>query len=482
MNKATFTLLSLLLVSSLQAQNGSIQLIPGPDEIAENQAWTLTIFVNNDQLKSYENFPDIDGFRKRGTSSSSQTNINNGQISSSQSLIMTYAPLKQGIVNIPAISLKVNNQVVSLKARKVKVGPPAQVQQQSDPFKSFFNQNPLDDFFGRSGDTEFIDVKEDALFALTTSKEEVYVGEGFTAALSFLVADNNQAPMQFHELGPQLSEILKKLKPANCWEENFNIENVEGEPIKINGKGYLQFKIYQAAFFPLNNQPVIFPSVGLKMIKYKVAKNPSFFGQSRQEDFKTFYTKPKTIRIKELPPHPLRDAVAVGNYQLQEKLSTTEMETGQSVSYDFNILGEGNLSSVEKPVITRDSNFDIYEPNVKQNITRENGHVAGGKSFNYFLIPKEPGKFNLGDHFKWIYFNLAKKKYDTLRSAYVVNVIGESQKNQAIESSDPGSFYDRSALADNQLHTISSGGWMKLAVNLFILLIIGGAIYLIFKK
>jgi hypothetical protein len=147
----------------------------------------------------------------------------------------------------------------------------------------------------------------------------VYVGEGFTTTLSFLVADNNRAPMQFYELGKQLADILKKIKPSNCWEENFNIENIEGEPIEINGKGYTRYRVYQAAFYPLNNKPIVFPSVPLEMIKFKVAKNPSFFGQNRQEDFKTFYSKPRTVRVKDLPPHPLRDAVAVGDYRLEEK-------------------------------------------------------------------------------------------------------------------------------------------------------------------
>jgi len=455
-----------------------IQITLGPDEIGENQAWTITVTVNNDRLKSYENFPDIDGFRKRGTSNQSQTSIVNGQMSSSQSVIMTYTPTKQGVYNIPSFKMKVNDQIISVTGKKVKVGPA--VQAQRDPFKSMFD-DPSDSFFGR-GDTEFIDVKEDALLALTTSKNEVYVGEGFTATLSFLVADNNRAPMQFYELGKQLSEILKKLKPANCWEENFNIENIEGEVIDINGKGYTQYKIYQAAFYPLNAQPLTFPSVGLEMIKFKVAKNPSFFGQNRQEDFKTFYSRPITVKVKELPPHPLRNSVAVGDYQLAEQFSATQPKTGQSIGYDFRITGEGNITAIEKPMIKSDGNFDFYEPNMKQSIRREGGRVAGTKTFSYFMIPKEPGEFKLGDYFQWVFFNPSKNKYDTLRSQYTLRVDGESQKNQSIESTDLGSFYDRLDASGNQLRQAASLDWMKVSLNIFILMMVAGSTYLIFKK
>ena len=476
--KTLFLIALLLGAKSAFAQ--AIQIVLGPDEIGENQAWTITVSINNDRLKSYDNFPDIEGFRKRGTSSSSQTSIVNGQVSSSQSIIMTYVPTQQGTFSVPAFKMKVNDQMISISGKKVKVGQAIQ-SRSSDPFKSLFDRDPMNDFFGKS-EAEFVDVKEDALLALTTSKDEVYLGEGFTSTLSFLVADNNRAPMQFHELGKQLADILKKLRPSNCWEENFNIENIEGEPIQINGKGYTQYKIYQGAFYPLNNQPITFPSVGLEMIKFKVAKNPSFFGQNRQEDFKTFYSRPKTINVKELPEHPMRDAVAVGNYKLEEKLNSNQLTTGQSVGYEFNIYGEGNISSVEKPVIKKDNIFEFYEPNVKQSINRESGRVTGTKSFSYFMIPREPGTYNLGDYFQWVFFNPSLKKYDTLKSSQVVSVTGESQQNQTIESSDAGSFYDRINTADTAFYSNSWKDGLKLGANIFILLMLGVSIYLVFKK
>lgn len=467
-----------LIFGYVHAQGIQIEL--GPDEIGQNQAWTITVTVNNDRLKNYDNFPDIEGFQKRGTSSSSQTNIINGQISSSQSIIMTYVPLRQGMVTVPSFKMKVNDQLFSVNGKKVKVGAPIHGQQ-TDPFRSFFDRDPTD-FFGRNQPTEFVDIKEDALLALTTNKDEVYVGEGFTATLSFLIADNNRAPMQFHDLGRQLSEILKKLRPGNCWEENFNIENIEGEPIQVGGKRYTQYKIYQATFFPLNSQPVIFPSIGLEMIKFKVAKNPSFFGQNRQEDFKKFYSKAKTIKVKELPPHPLRDAVAVGKYKLDERINRTQLQTGQSVSYDFNIYGEGNISSIAKPNVDKNAAFDFYDPNVKQNITREAGRVAGTKSFSYFMIPKEPGTYKLGDYFQWVFFNPESKKYDTLKSQQVVTVAGESYKNQSIGSNDLGSFYDRIDSSDNTLTAVSDNGWVKLTINIFIVLVLGATAFFIIKR
>jgi hypothetical protein len=470
-------MLSTVVVFSQANKNINVEL--GPDQIGENQAWTITVTVTNERLTGYDNFPEIDGFRKRGTSTQSQTTVINGQISSTQGVVMTYMPTRQGTFNVPTFTIKVNNNPITVPGKKIVVGAPVSART-TDPFRSLFD--PSDDYFSRS-EPEFVDVKEEAFLALTTNKDEVYVGEGVTTSLSFLVADNNRAPLHFHELGKQLSDILKKLRPANCWEENFNIENIEGEVVNINGRGYTQYKIYQGTFYPLNTQKITFPSVGLEMLKFKVAKNPSFFGQNRMEDYKTFYTKAKTIKVKNLPPHPMRDAVAVGNYRLEERLNATTLTTGQSVGYDFGIYGEGNISSVDKPAINNiDNAFEFYEPNVRQNINRDNGRVTGAKTFSYFMIPREPGKYNLGEYFQWVYFNTTTNKYDTLKSKQVVNVSGESKKNQSIESSDMGSFYDNLDTASNQLQTSKGTGWIQWGANIFAILMVGASIYLITRK
>jgi hypothetical protein len=218
------------------------------------------------------------------------------------------------------------------------------------------------------------------------------------------------------------------------------------------------------------------------MIKYKVAKNPSFFGQNRKEDFKTFYSQPKKIKVKELPAHPLKEFVAVGNYQLYEHMPSTDIESGKSASYVFNIFGEGNISAIEKPLVKNDDMFEFYEPNVRQDINRENGRVTGTKSFNYFMIPKEPGQYELGKYFQWVFFNSSKKQYDTLRSKLTVYITGESKKNEAIEANDAGAFYDKVNTADNTIRRMEDNRWIKTALSIFTIIVLGASAYLIFKK
>ncbi len=462
----------------LNAQDVKIDL--GPDQIAANQQFTITITIQNDRLESYNGFPDIEGFAKRGTSSSSSTNFVNGRVSSSQSITQNYLPLKEGNYTLQPFTITVNGQKVNSPGKRIVVGPPTQRRQQRyDPFSS----DPFQDFFGRQNTPkEYVDVEADAFLALTTDKDEVYQGEGFTLTLAFYVSESNRADMRFYELGRQITDIIKDIKPANCWEENFNIDNINGESVQLGGKRYSQYKIFQATYYPLNSDDISFPSVGLELIKYQVAKNPSFFGQNKKEDFETFYSRPKSVRVVDLPAHPLRESVAVGNYRLRENISTEQLRTGESFNYSFQVQGEGNISSINKPEIDQSSDFDFYPPNVQQDIMRSNGRVRGTKTFNYYGIPNEPGEYRLSDYFSWVFFNPSIDNYDTLRSDIRLAVTGESKKNESILATDMGSFYDLIDLKDNKLNSRNDEGYFKLFANILILLMFVATAFIVFKK
>ena len=474
---------SLWLVTALavtaRAQQGDLRITLGPDKIAANQAFTITIEARNGTIKSYDRFPEIPGLRKAGTSSQSSTQIINGRMSSSHKITMSYFAERQGVITIPDFTITINGQKVQAKGKKLTVGPPVKRQPPPDPFM----RDPFEDFFGgRPRQQEFIDIKDEAFLALTSDKKEVYTGEGFTATLAFYVAETNRAPLQFYDLGRQLSDILKKIKPQNCWEENFNIEQISGVPVEINGKRYTQYKIYQAEFYPLNAEDITFPQVGLKMIKYKVAKNPTFFGRNRKEDFKTFYSQPLTVKVKDLPPHPLKDAVAVGHFRLKEKIDRTRLNTGQSFTYEFNLYGEGNIAAVQPPQPVDDPDIEFYKPDINQQIRRSNNQVTGIKTFTYYGIPNEPGTYDLGDYFQWIYFNTRKEQYDTLRAQVVLTVTGESKKNETIIANDLGSFYELIDSEDNQLRAPRNWRLLKTVANGFILLILAVTAFVVFKK
>jgi hypothetical protein len=471
-------LISAFLLASFTVAAQKIEVTLGPNEMGEGQLWPITITVHNGHLKNYDKFPDIKGMRKRDESHRSSQSYINGQLSSYESRIMYYSAETKGTITVPSFTMTINNKTIRVPGKKITVK--AFSNRRPQPNSQFPSTDP-DGFFGNE-EPEYVEVEDDAFLAVTTDKSEVYVGEGVNATLAFYRAETNRATLNFYDVSRQLTEILKKIKPNNCWEENFNIEDIDGERVTVNGKDYVRFKIYEAMFFPFNTDPIKFPPVSLEMLKLKVARRPSYYSPNTREGFKTFTSKPKTVLVKDLPPHPLRNSVAVGEYKLGEQIASTDIVTGESTAYEFNIFGEGNIASLPKPIVKADDAFEIYEPNVRQEISRSGNKIAGAKSFRYFMIPKEPGQYDLGNYFQWIYFSPGRKKYDTLYSELKVNITGESKKNEAIESYDPGNFYDGASVADNSLRQFEDTRWTKWLFQGFIALMVGTSAVLLFKK
>ncbi|RIW18597.1 hypothetical protein D0X99_02625 [Algoriphagus lacus] len=474
--RLAFVCMSFLFVNFSQAQEVQIEL--GPDEIGLNETFTIKVTLSNDKIKSYDQFPEIQGFQKQGISQSSSMNIINGQMSSSNSIIQYYKPTRKGQFTLGNFSVLINGESFSSPGKKITVGDAVSTQglggNAADPFADFFGRN--------AEEPEYVELDDDAFFSVSVDKKEIFAGEGFNLNLAFYMSEQNQAPFQFYEPGKQLDAVLKKLKPNNAWEENFNITNIEPEVVEINGKRWIRYKVYEASFFPFSEGTIEIPRVPWEMIKYKVAKNPTFFGANRQEDFKTFYSNPQTITVKPLPPHPLKNEVSVGVFQLRENISTLEVETGQGFDYNFGINGVGNINSVSAPKRMPGANLNTFDPNVRQQINRGYGRVSGIKEFNYFITINEAGEYELDDHFNWIYFDPVRAVYDTLMPQAKIVVSGESKVNEALSGQRLGGIYDKIDTESNQFANEQYKYYFMTAINLLLLGAVALLAVLIIKK
>ncbi|MDN3687827.1 BatD family protein [Cyclobacterium jeungdonense] len=475
-NRVLFVSLACLFSLTARAQDISIEL--GESEVALNETFTIKVTVSGEKIRSYDQLPEISGFQKQGVSQSSSMNIVNGQMSSTNSIIQYYKPIRKGQFTLPNFTLSVNEKSVSSPGKTITV---------VDARASARNNralDPFDDLFGgnNSEEPEYVEVEDDAFFSLSVDKEEVYVGEGFNVSLAFYMSESNQAPFNFHEPGKQLERIINEIKPGNAWEENFNITSIQPERVEFGGKQWTKYKVYEASFFPFNAGSVDFPSVGWEMIKYRIAKNPSFFGSNRLQDFKTFYSQPKSIQVNALPPHPLKNEVSVGNYRLRESFEQKEVQTGEGFTYDFTIIGEGNISSIRPPRLKQRQKLNTFDPNEQLQINRGRGKVTGMKEFGYFITLNEQEEVALKDHFEWIYFNPQLARYDTLIPQAIVQVTGESKINQAISSSRLGGLYDLIEVEDNKLLNQGYKYYFSALINGLLLLGVILLGFLMFKK
>lgn len=403
----------------------------------------------------------------------SSTNIVNGSVSSSTSIVQNYVAEKEGKYALKPFKMKVNGKELASQGTTVTVGPAAQAQRRRGGFDD--DWDPFEDFFGKQDNRpkEYVDVQDDAFFSIQTDKKSVWRGEGFLLMAAFYVAETNRAQLQFpNNLNQQIVDILKKIKPATCWEENFDIHEIVPEPVEINGKRYRRFKFYQAMMYPINTKTIQIPSVSLQMIKYKEAKNPSFFGNNLQEDLKKYSCSALSISVKELPPHPLKETIPVGSYSFLEAVRGKKLETGKSFTLDFQVKGEGNINTLEAPILPETKLLEFFTPEVRQSINRSNNKVEGSKMFSLPIIPKEPGTYVMSDYIQIPYFDPKRGRYDTLRSTLKIEIKGESTKNATIQANDYDSFYQIIPTESNRFYYNSFTAYVKLFANILLLIML----------
>lgn len=463
-------LLCLALFVPARAQQASIEL--GKSPLPLNQYFTVSVRLQNQQLKEYTPFPEIEGFKKSNKYSSTKTIITGGTTTTILTITQNYAPLEEGEYTLKPFSMKVNGQTLQSKGMELKVTP---MQANAPPVSNLppdlITLDEEQEALEQEEAPEFVDKDDNAFLSLYTSKNEVFVGEGVHVALYFYLAEEDQRLLDFYDFGNQITGILRQLKQPNAWEETFDFTEITPENVTVQGEPYLRFKLYEAVLFPINLEPLQFPQLQLRMIKYKVAKKPTLVAEERQEGYKTFYSRPKTVEVKELPPHPLRNVVPVGNYRLRERLSQRSVPVNKSFTYVFQVEGEGNLAAIMPPVPEAPPGLEFYPPDVQQDVTKRSGRVLGAKSFSYAVLPREPGAYALGSAMEWIYFNPATAAYDTLRPTLQVQITGARDSDAQVLSRDLGSFYNIIENEDNTLVDLHLFEEIKRYTNIILLVL-----------
>jgi hypothetical protein len=461
-------------------QNSDVSLIIGEKNITLEDPFIVTVIVKfvGDAQTPDCTFPDLPNFTKRAITKQTGRSMLSGQLIVTCTITQNYAAKKEGNFKVPNFKVTVNGTDLKSESFTVKVGkvlnPEKKIPSNEDT--PLFKDNPdkkedFTDFIEGNNNPEFtnLNIKEDAFLSLSSSKSRPYVGEGFTITLAFYVADNNTAEIQFDQNGVQIAAITKKIKPENCWEESFGITETQQVQVVIKGKKYMQYKFYEATFYPLNNRPIVFPSVSFRLLKFTPEKN----GQ-KKSSYISFSTRAFSVVAKELPAHPLKNQVSVGQFSWRESLDKYKVSTGKSVSYRLQITGDGY--NIKLPQIKNDSIFDFFPPKIVGGTDPQNDKIVTTKSLTFQIIPKRAGNFVLDKYFQWIYFNTNTEKYDTLKSTIALGVSGQTIET-ADTPTDGISIYDGLENVDSSIEENNFAKILKDQANIFIVIMLVGMIY-----
>jgi hypothetical protein len=396
-----FLLLFFLVISFVgMAQYPAPKIEIGPDRISMNEQLRITVTIYGPSNYTIDEFPEIGGFEKGNLSTShSETKIDDKLIPT-HILVKRYKPIEGGMFIIPAFEIEINHKSVRVESKAIIVE---------------------DD---EEGYADIAFTVEEADFVVECSKREIYVGEGVKVRLSFYMSEKNTANWQFtddKDLSSQVEALAKRLKPENSLESRNLISSIAQREEYIKGVRYFVYDIFEAVYYPLNAQNIDIPVLNLKMRK----------GASQLSVLKS---KAQIIRVKELPPHPLRDKVPVGILRMKEtRQGGTDKITGESFDYSITIEGQANMDVVNFGKIESDKNLDFFESGTR--INQDVGKLAGTKTFSFKILPKVAGDYDLGKYFSMVFFDLKTGKYDTLRADAKFKATGETiaSKNNSVQ-------------------------------------------------
>lgn len=490
---AALAVLFCLSISHCYSQdNPNLSYSYSKNTLAINEVFSITLSLKNEEIKSYSPLPDIPGFvKKRALKNTSSEDIM-GDIVIVNTLVQEYTPVRLGRFTLPSIPVTVNGTIIRLRSANIIVTQAATTSQSTVAENTSPTQEEEDALFSEEQDesssnllAEFnLNEKGQKIFlSLTADKKELYVREPFHLRLSLLVPSNNKKDIEFFELEKQINQLLKTIKPTNCWEEDFGLEEVQEYAIRLKNKSYTEYRIFEASYYPLSTGALRFPKVSLKMnLPEAKGKMPS--GVSRLVDkITSFQSEPFVINVKPLPNHPLAATVPVGTFVKSEQISRTKFKTGQPIRYFITFKGNGIPSSLVLPDYTAPNGIDILLNSNNVSISRRAGKVITKRQFKFQIVGYQPGTYRLDNLSKFVFFDPNKQRYDTLISNIKVQVSG---KRIAIKSGSPllkNPFYSqRITKASSQIYTAlpwEEWQWV-LNIGLGALLVIGLA--LIFWK
>ena len=425
-----------------------VALLPGPTTLPVTGTYTIAFRLRGGQLDKYSAFPELDGFKKSGRTSTTTTRIVQGRRFSDLTITQKYVPYGEGELALKPFQLTVNGVVLRGPATTVHVGPapppnPGTLTKPADPTAPLQAQADLDKMFGKPKPALYQEVTDHAFLVVLADRPRVYQGQGVRVGLYFYLKPEDQGLLAFHDFDDQLPPLLHELHQSTAWQEPGPEPSVTPDTVRHLGEKYLRFRLAENRYYPLTPQPLHFPPLALTMVKFKLLKKPEAGQDNRLAGYKTYLSPGLTVAVLPLPqPAAGPGPVAVGSFRKVEALSSPHPQVGESFTLAFGVQGLGNLAAVLAPTLAVRADLDVYGPEARE----EPAPGGGRKLFRYRLVARRPGRLPLDSLLQLVIFDPATSRYDTLRPSLRPLVRGASLAAAPLPKPDDDPFYG-SALA-----------------------------------
>lgn len=348
------------------------------------------------------------------TSQQSGMTVINGQVSRSFTMGFTYIIQAdmEGTFNIGAASCSVEGKKVSCPGFTIKVekgSGQSQQQQRQSAYNNGYGQSRQP----ASQPAQSGNIDNRQLFARASlSKSNPYQGE--QVILTYKI---------YTQVSLQQYKIDKLPGNKGFWSEDLTKDgDVRQYEETVDGRRYMVAEIRRGALFAQESGKLTIEPLNLDVLALVQRQRRStgsiwdlfddpFFNPT-QAVTKHLSTNSVAVNVKPLPPAPDGFTGAVGNFSVKGEVDTREVKANEAITYRVTITGGGNLMLIDAPQINFPKVFEVYDPQVNDKISRSNGGVSGSRTYEWVLIPRSQGNYEIPAT-DFVFFDPKTGKYVT---------------------------------------------------------------------
>ena len=389
-----------------------------PSRVGVGQRMQVQYTIN--EKPSSIQLGNIPGFKMVGgpsQSSSSSVSIVNGSMTSSNTYTYTYTleAVSEGIYTLEGAIAVVGGTKYTSNSISVTVQKEA-VQQQQQRQSSYYD--PFEDIFGsgrsqqQQNQPKATISSDDVLLRTFSSKSSLAKGEGAIITIKLYTAVDLMSIEDFST--PKLNNFYV--------EELETDQNLKWSRETVNGKTYNVAVLKKYLVFPRVAGKVDIDKADIKCMARVVSGRHPFWGYTYDNAPVSATSNTLSLNVASLPQEPVGFSGAVGKFNISLSMPTDTVSVNDAVVCKITISGSGNFNNIESPKISCPKEFEQYDPVVTSKLNASESGLSGSKTWEYTIVPRYGGSFNLGT-VSLVYYDLATKTYNTVSTEpIVVNV------------------------------------------------------------
>ncbi len=404
---------------SAMAQEVQVEALVSETTIGVEESVNFTLEIKGVDFNAVETpqAPATEGLVLVQPTPFTQRNVSivNGKMTQSVGYQWSYRPVKEGNARILPVSVTVNGKTYQTQPVRLTVVPQAQ-----RPQRRGSAGNRAIDPFGRP----LLDTAPDEESQSSVGERDIFIRAVPSARRAY---QNQQVTIEYQLffrsfIQPRHSRLADSWDAEGFWREELDVEARPMPRATVeNGLRYNSIVLKRVAVFPTRSGELNVDPLRIETEVF-APRNPNDpFGRrffSLRNPYETIERASPRIQIESQPlPDGAPDGFtgAVGRYEMDAQITSTEVEVGEPVQVTVRLTGTGNLAMLEGPQLNAPGIFETYDPEVTTSINSSGRQVRGSKTFTYLLVPRSNGTFEIPP-IQFAFFDPTSEQYRTLRS------------------------------------------------------------------